>query len=29
MKQGTISAEQEILTQEQGILPVKTEIITG
>jgi len=29
MKQKTISAEQGILTQEQGILPAKTEIITG
>jgi hypothetical protein len=29
MKQETISAEQGILTQEQGILPAKTEIITG
>jgi len=28
-EQGIISAEQEILVQEQGIFPVKSEIITG
>ena len=28
-KQGIISAEQEILLQEQGISPTKNEIITG
>jgi hypothetical protein len=28
-EQGIISAEQEILAQEQGILPVKIKIIAG